>query len=65
MIETKPRFKISDPKVVAKAKAATELAEVEGLCYEYYDEFYVASFGYNKKSFDLPYVFLRDREFKK
>ena len=65
LIETKPRFKISDPKVVAKAKAATELAEVEGLCYEHYDEFYVASFGYNKKSFDLPYVFLRDREFKK
>jgi len=65
LIETKPRFKISDPRVVAKAKAATELAEYEGLCYEYYDEFYVASFGYNKKSFDLPYVFLRDREFKK
>lgn len=65
LIETKPKFKISDPKVVAKSEAATRLAESEGMCYEHYDEDHVSSFGYNKKSFDLPYVFLRDKEFKK
>jgi hypothetical protein len=62
LIETKPRFKISDPKVAAKALAAEELAKNEGLCYEYYDEIYVNSFGYDQKTLlSLPCVYLRSK----
>lgn len=62
LVETKPRFKISDPVVQSKGLAAQKFAEVEGFIYEYYDEYFVNSFGYKLNDIlKLPYIEMREK----
>jgi len=60
LIEVKPRFKLLDEKVISKKEAATQFAEVEDLIYEYWDEYFIKSWGYKQDDImKLPYVKLR------
>jgi hypothetical protein len=63
LIETKPRFKKDDPKVELKAKAGLQLADVCGMVYEYYDEYFINSLGYDLDAVKkLPFVEMKDND---
>jgi len=62
LVEVKPRFKLTDSKVISKKEAATKLAEVEDLIYEYWDEYIIKAWGYKQTEIlKLPYVKLRSK----